>query len=231
MKSFLLLTKGVCYPFLFILCLTSISSCDNEEISANTQVVCEWKCHCARQVEDCDPNEEGWEICLDVNKSRQLVDSCEECKRIAQAACAQRVCPPDPNRGPKHLFQYWCDQVLQEVPVAQAEFKSAIENNASLSDPDPADSLMLEEMRLAEILTGDAGDTSKTCKFRCGCTVERSFCDQEEAFYKFCVDKTETTVPVRNCDRCTFIAFTSCWRKPCPIIRGTRKTMTSWSCD
>ncbi len=193
-------------------------------------VECSWKCHCARQLDDCDANETQWDLCLDVAATRHpnKVESCDACKQVAATACQNRVCPPDPAQGPKSVFQTFCDGRSQYGGSVSERLGSAVATSPSVGVPLPEGlEKLLEQEQDSE--AAKAAD-QVTCSFGCSCGISVGMCDRQEERTRLCLSKKDETLTARNCGACEIRARVRCFGKPCPIAANTTKVMTRFQC-
>jgi hypothetical protein len=205
--------------------------CWSGDPPADPAVECSWTCHCAKSLEDCDETESQWDLCLDTKRTvhPDKVESCEKCAEVAKAACAKRTCPPDPNKGPKHVFQYFCDGRKQ--PLASSDIPRSVDD-ALLVSPSVGLPLAVER---GERLFQESGaaklEDTVTCKYRCGCSANTGKCDSQEDRSQMCVDKDDKTIKAgAECWQCEIKARLACWKQKCPLAGQTTKVLTSFEC-
>lgn len=191
-------------------------------------VDCAWRCDCARQLDDCDAEESQWDACIDVKPTKHpnKVATCEACKEIAERACRARTCPPDPNKGPKYLFEYTCDGKPQPVSVAPRQLEEALAVSPSVGSSSLEDLQRQEPKEVAQAQR--KGDVQ--CNFGCSCGVTTGMCDDHEARHRFCFDKADRTKTASSCGLCEIKATFACLNEKCPILPGSTKVLTHFQC-
>jgi len=234
-----------------ILCCTlGTSWCGQASNPTNPKdppVECSWTCHCAKQLDDCESTESRWDLCIDTKRSvhPDKVENCDKCKEVAKAACAERRCTPDPQKGQKYIFQYFCDG--REQPLVSSAVPRSVDDALLVSPSvglpiavESGESLLRQPGRSSQRRTEPQKDprdpptpanTAVTCRYRCGCSADTGMCDEHEKRSQMCVDKDDKDLTSDlACWQCEAKARVACWKQKCPLAGATTKVMTSFEC-
>jgi hypothetical protein len=191
-------------------------------------VECSWTCDCATQLKDYDSDEAQWEVCRDTKPTvhPQKIEACDGCKALAENACKKRVCPPDPKKGPKFVFTYFCDGKPQAVSMLPDRLRSIVTASPSISLP--VHEKISGAASEARSHTGAPPDVK--CTFSCSCSVAKDMCDEQEQRLLICHDKQDSTLTGDGCQFCWLRATLKCGQTPCPLIRNSTKVVSNFKC-
>ena len=153
---------------------------------------------------------------------------------MANAECAQRVCPPDPAGGPKGVLELRCDGRRVAAATEPREVGEAVVASPSVAKP-PSEAFAklvseLEAADLDRLRTAVKVADGVTCSFACSCRIDDGYCDDHEKRSQMCSDKTESTLTASSCTLCEIRASFACMQRPCPLEQGVTKVMTRFSC-